>query len=305
MNPDTPLSPLVWAELLLLGLIWGGVFLATRIALDEIGVFQAVAHRVFWAALVLWGYVLVRRLPLPRDPKIWGALLVMGLLNNALPFSLMAWGQLHIESGLTSIFNAATAIFTVLVAALVLADERLSGRKSAGIALGFFGVLVAIGPESLGRIDPRSLGQTAVVAATFCYALAAVWARRYLGGLKPQIAAMGMLSGSALVLVPLAWITEGPAPVLDLSLPSVLAIAYYATVATAVAYLLYYRILARAGAGNLGLVTLIIPPVAIALGALVRGETLAGNAYAGFGLIAFGLVVLDGRWRHVAARRKI
>lgn len=127
MNAQKSLSPRAWGELSLLALIWGGAFMTTRVALDEVPVVTLVLHRTFWAALVLWAFVLMRGLPLPRDGRIWGAFLVMGLLNNVIPFGLMAWGQLTIESGLTSILNATTAIFGVLVAALFFADED---RKS-------------------------------------------------------------------------------------------------------------------------------------------------------------------------------
>ncbi|KMW56842.1 Permease of the drug/metabolite transporter (DMT) superfamily [Candidatus Rhodobacter oscarellae] len=294
MTPQTSLSGRAWAELLLLSLLWGGSFLAIRIALDEVGFLTSVAHRVFWAALVLWLVVLAMRLPVPRAPRVWGAFLVMGLLNNALPFGLMAWGQLTIESGLTSILNAATAVFGVLLAALFFRDERLTPRRALGLSLGFLGVATAIGLQSLLAFDPRSLAQLAVLAGTISYAFASVWARWALGGLAPQVAAAGMLTGSTLIILPIAVLYEG-APSLALQTDTLLAIAYYALAATALAYLLYYRVLAMAGSGNLLLCTLIIPPVAILLGALVRGETLPPQAFIGFAVLALGLLILDGR----------
>ena len=287
-------SSRAWAELALLALIWGGSFLSIRIALDEIGPLTAVLHRTGWAMILLWGVVLLRRLPLPRRAGTWGAFLVMGCLNNVIPFGLMAWGQLHIATGLTSIFNAATAIFGVLVAAIFLADERLSPRKLTGVVLGFAGVVTAIGPENLTRLDLRSVAQLAVLGGTLSYALAGVWARKHLAGLHPVMAAAGMLTGSTLVMIPLVLGFEG-VPSLALELRTWAAIGYYAVIATALAYLLYYRVLAMAGSGNLMLVTLMIPPVAITLGTLLRDESLAPQAYAGFGLLALGLVVLDGR----------
>ena len=283
-----------WIELALLGVIWGGSFLAIRLALNEVGFVTSVAHRVFWAALILWGYVAVARLPVPRDPRIWIAFFVMGLLNNVIPFSLMAWGQLHIPTGLTSVFNAGTAIFGALLAALLLADERLTLRKSIGIGLGFAGVAVAIGLESLRDFDIRSLAQLAVITGTVSYAFASIWARLRLTGLAPQVAAAGMLTGSSLVMVPAALLMDG-APRFDIGWQAVAAIAYYVIFATAGAYLLYYRILAAAGAGNTMIVTLLIPPVSIVLGALVLDGVLSPNVYAGLALLALGLIVLDGR----------
>ncbi len=287
------ISSHAWAELGLLALIWGGSFLAIRTALDEIPFFTAVAFRVGLAALVLWVWVVTRRLPVPRSPRIWGALLLLGLLNNVLPFTLMAWGQLHIETGLTSILNAGTAVFGVLAAAIFLADERLTARRATGVAIGFLGVATAIGLENLATFDLRSAAQLAVVAGTISYAFAGVWARTTLTGLAPQVQAAGMLTGSSLVMIPLALILDGP--VIPRQPDTIAAIAYYAIVATALAYMLYFRVLAMAGSGNTMLCTLMVAPVAILLGAWVRGEVLAPNTYAGFALLALGLAILDGR----------
>jgi len=296
------LSNRAWVELLLLSAIWGGSFLSIRIALDEISVLHSVAHRVSWAALVLWIVVWIRRLPVPGGWATWGTFAVMGLLNNVIPFSLMSWGQLHIETGLTSILNAATAVFGVLVAAVVFADERLRLRKVLGVGLGTAGVVVAIGVEALIQFDLRSTAQLAVLGGTLSYALAGAWARVRLAHLNPVVAAAGMLTASTLILVPAGLAIDGP-PDLTLAPVTMAAIAYYALGATAFAYLLYYRVLAMAGSGNLMLVTLLIVPFAVTLGALVRDEVLAPQVYAGFGLLALGLVVLDGRaWTALRAR---
>ena len=294
MVDQKTISTKAWVSLFALGSIWGLSFVSIRVALDEIGPLSSVAHRTFWAMVVLWGVVLAMRLPVPKDPRIWGAFLVMGVLNNVLPFSLMAWGQLHIESGLTSILNAATAIFGVIVAAIFFADERLSARKAVGVTLGFFGVATAIGLDNLQDFDLRSLAQLAVLAGTVSYALAGAWARKYLTGLAPQVAAAGMLTGSTILTIPIAIWFEGPLT-LDLEPRTLAAIGYYAIIATAGAYLLYYQVLGMAGSGNLMLVTLLVAPVAIVAGALILNETLAPNAYAGFAMLALGLVVLDGR----------
>ncbi len=294
MTPQTQIPARAWAALFLLATIWGGSFLAIRTALDEIAPLTSVLWRVAPAAVALWLWVALRRLYVPLDARTWGAFLVMGLLNNAVPFSLMAWGQLHITVGLTSILNAATAIWGVLVAALVFSDERLTARKAAGVALGFAGVATVIGWRALLGFDVTSLAQLAVLGGTLSYALAGAWARAKLGGLAPEVAAAGMLTGACVLIAPLALALEGT-PSLALETPTLVAIGYYSLVATACAYLLYYRILKLAGSGNLMLVTLMIAPVSIALGALVRGESLSPDAFAGFALLALGLAVLDGR----------
>ncbi|MCW8842817.1 MAG: DMT family transporter, partial [Rhodobacteraceae bacterium] len=154
----------------------------------------------------------------------------------------------------------------------------------------------AIGLDNLLRFDPRALAQWAALGATLSYALAGVWARKALTGLSPQVAAAGMVTCSAVIALPLAWVIDGP---ISFALAPITwaALGYYSVIATALAYLLYYRVLAMAGSGNLMLVTLLIPPFAIALGALVLDEALAPRAYGGFALLALGLLVLNGRLR--------
>ena len=297
MSDQKSLSGRAWAEMLVLALIWGGSFLSIRIALDEISPLMSVAHRVTWAMLVLWVVVAVMRIPLPRNSRIWFTFLVMGLLNNVIPFGLMAWGQLHIESGLTSILNAFTAVVGVVMAALFFSDERLMPRKIIGVVLGFFGVAVAIGLENFKNFDLRSLAQLAVIGGTVAYAVAGVWARKNLVGMPPQLAAAGMLTGATVIMLPLVYFVEG-LPTFDLQPRTLVAIGYYAVIATAAAYLVYYRVLAMAGSGNLMLVTLLVAPVAITLGAVVLGEKLSANALIGFVILAVGLIILDGRaWK--------
>ncbi len=294
MAPQKTLTPLAWALLISLGLIWGVIFPAVKIALTEVSAITIVANRTFWAALMLWGFVFIRRLHVPRDPRLFLGFAVMGILNNVMPFSLIFWAQQHIEASLAAILNGSTAIFGVLVAAIFLADERLSARKLLGIIIGFLGVATVIGLEHLKDFDLRSAGQLAVLGATLCYALAGVWARKTLAGVGPTVASAGMLSAAALVAVPVAWAIEGP-PTLALSPVTFSALAYIAIPGTGLAYLLYYRVLGLAGSGNLMLVTLIVPPVAIVISTLGLGETLSANAVLGFGMIAFGLAILDGR----------
>lgn len=293
MVEQKTLSSGALANILLLALIWGGSFLSIRLALNEIPALTTVLHRTFWASVVLWLWLWRRRAALPRDVRIWAACAVMGLLNNVLPFSLMAYGQLYVETGLTAILNATTAIFGVLVAAAVFPDERLSPAKCIGVGVGFLGVALCIGPQNLASFDPGSVAQIAILLGAFSYALAGAWARRALGGLKPDVAAACMLTCATMVMAPAALAIDG-LPQVRLSWPTIAAIGYYALIATAGAYLLYFRIVAAAGAGNLLIVTLVIPPVAILLGALVLNESLPFRAFAGFGLLALGLLILSG-----------
>lgn len=290
----TDLQGRAWIELVLLSAIWGGSFFAIEMALREMGPLTAVLFRVAPAAALLWAVAAVRGLAMPRRAATWGALLIMGLLNNALPFTLMSWGQTQIETGLVSILNAMTAIFGVLVAAAAFADERLTARRLVGTLVAMAGTVLVIGPEALSSLDMRSLAQFAVLAGAFSYACASAWAKATLSGLPPMVAAAGMLTGSTLVMAPVALAVEG-APPLALMPGTWAAIGYYSLLGTAGAYLLYYRVLKMAGAGNLMLCTLLIPPIAILLGAAFLDERLAPTALAGLGLIALGLLAIDGR----------
>ncbi|GAA6160890.1 DMT family transporter [Ruegeria sp. HU-ET01832] len=292
MADQKHLSGRAWAELLLLGLIWGASFLAIRIALDTIPVMTSVLHRVFWAMLALWLIVWAKQQSVPTDLRTWGAFLVMGLLNNAIPFTLMAWGQLYIDTGLTSILNAATAVFGVLVAAMLFRDERLTKARALGVGLGFLGVTIAIGWRNFASFNIQNVAQLAIIAGALSYAFASAWARVTLAHLPPTVAAAGMLTGATVVILPITLMTDG-IPVLNLPAITWVAITYYALVATAGAYLLYYRVLAMAGAGNLMLVTLVIPPIAILLGSVLRDEALPVQAYLGFAVLGLGLLILN------------
>jgi drug/metabolite transporter (DMT)-like permease len=288
------ITPRAWAELCLLALIWGASFLSNALILQDIGPLWAVTWRVVGAAVVLWAYVWWKGIPVPLTLRLWGSFLMMGLLNNALPFTLITWGQQYISSGLTGILNALTAVLGVLVAAILFSDERLSQRKLTGVALGFAGAAVIIGPSALRELNPSSLGQLALLGSSFSYALAGAWGRKTLSGHPPPLAAAGMLTGGIVIMLPLALWIEG-SPTLPQQTSAWAALIYLSLMATAGAYLLYYRVLAMAGAGNLLLVTLLVAPCAILLGAVVLGETLPIRAYGGFALLAAGLITIDGR----------
>ncbi|MGG7566416.1 DMT family transporter [Rhodovulum sp. DZ06] len=283
-----------WAELGILSCVWAASFLATHAALAGLGPVTLVALRLGGAALALWAWIALRGLAGPRGLRAWAALAVMGLLNNAVPFFLITWGQQSIETGLAAILNASTALFGALVAALLLAEERLTLRRAAGVGVGFCGVIAAVGPGALSGLDPRSLGQLAVVGAALSYAFASVWARVRLSGLHPAAAAAGMTTCGALWTWPAALMLEGT-PDLSLSAGAAAGTLWLALPGTAGAYLLYYRVLGMAGPANLMLVTMIIPPLAILIGAAVLGEALGPGAFLGMGLILAGLAIIDGR----------
>lgn len=282
-----------WLQIVLLALIWGLAFFLTEICLRDLGPATLACGRVGTAALGLSALALLTGQRLPRRLADWGPLALMGLLNNALPFSLIMWGQTRIDSGLASILNATTPLFTFVLAHFLTADERMSRRGLAGITIGFIGALVLIGPGALDGLDGRSWGQFAVLGAAVCYACAGIYGRR-LRHLTPVAAAAGMTSAAALILLPLAAVLERPWT-FSPDAATWTALLTLGLVSTALAYILYFRILASAGATNLLLVTFLIPVAALLLGTLVLGEQISVTALAGMLLIFTGLAVIDGR----------
>lgn len=288
--------------LLLLAVVWGGSFFFGEIALREVPPLTITLHRVIWAVPILAVIVFLKRIAVPRSPHVWGAYLVMGALNNAIPFSLIFWGQTQIESGLASILNATTAMFAAVVAGLLLADEPLTAKKIVGAVLGIAGVAFIMGPSALTEFNPSNLAQLAILGATLSYAFAGVWGKTALAGQPPLMNALGMLIGSTLLMIPIVLVFDGP-PNLGLSADVWGALLGMAALSTALAYVLYFAILVRAGTANLLLVTLLIPPFAIGLGVLFLGEQMGPEAWIGFAIIAFGFAVTDGRLFSVLSRR--
>ena len=290
------LGPMDWGLLVLLSLLWGGSFLCVGIAVQELPVLTIIALRVSLAALVLWGIALFCGHQLPRGRKTWQAFLALGLLNNVIPFGLIVLGQQTIGAGLAAILNATTPLWTVLVAALFLADERFSKQKLFGVLLGLVGVIVMVGPDSLAGIS-RNLGaQLAVLGATLSYAFASVFGRRFAAAkISPLHTALGQVTASSFILMPLALMIDTPWASALPSQATIFAILGLAVLSTAGGYLLFFNILERAGATNVSLVTLLIPPSAIAMGMLVLEETLQGIHFIGLALIILGLLSLQGR----------
>ena len=290
------LGPMDWGLLVLLSLLWGGSFLCVGIAVQDLPVLTIIALRVSLAALVLWGIALFSGHQLPRGRKTWQAFLALGLLNNVIPFGLIVFGQQTIGAGLAAILNATTPLWTVLVAALFLADERFSKQKLFGVLLGLVGVIVMVGPDSLAGIS-RNLGaQLAVLGATLSYAFASVFGRRFAAAkISPLHTALGQVTASSFILVPLALMIDTPWASALPSQATIFAILGLAVLSTAGGYLLFFNILERAGATNVSLVTLLIPPSAIAMGMLFLEETLQGIHFIGLALIILGLLSLQGR----------
>jgi drug/metabolite transporter (DMT)-like permease len=285
-----------WGILLILAVIWGGAFMFIGVAVRHVEPLTYVWLRLTIAAGAMWLFLKLSGggLGLPR--QVWGSILLLALLNNALPFTLFGWGQTHIASGLASILNATTPIWGVLVAHLFTDDERLTPRKVVGVSLGFAGVATMIGPTLLADVGTDALAQLACISASLSYAVAAVWARRFRRmGLKPMSVTTGQLSAGALMMLPLALFVDQPwtQPLPPLSAWA--SIAALAIFCTALGYVLYFRLIDSAGATNALLVTLLVPPFAIFFGSLFLNEVLAPQDFIGLALIALGLAAIDGR----------
>jgi drug/metabolite transporter (DMT)-like permease len=288
------MGPVEWALLMVLALLWGGSFFFSKIAVGELPPLTVVLCRVVLAALALNLVVLLSGRRMPADPRLWGAFFIMGVLNIVIPFSLIFWGQTQIASGLAAILNATTPLFTVLVAHVATKDEKLSTSRLFGVFAGMMGVAVMIGPGAFAGGGGSTLAKTAVLGAALSYALAAIWGRRF-RGLPPMIAANGQLSASAIVMTPAGLLTDQS---WSLAFPSprvVLALIALALLSTAAGYIVYFALLARAGATNVLLVTLLIPPSALLLGGLFLAESVEPRDLTGLAFIGAGLAAIDGR----------
>jgi len=294
-----------WAILVTLALIWGGAFFFIGVAVRHVPPLTYVWLRLTIAAAAMWLFLKFKgeKLGLPR--RVWGSILLLALLNNALPFTLFGWGQTHIASGLASILNATTPIWGVVVAHFLTSDERMTPRKIVGVLLGFGGVATMIGPTLLSNIGNDALAQLACVTASLSYALAAVWARRFKRmGLSPMSVTTGQLTAGAAMMLPLALFVDRPWEHAVPPLSAWGAIVALALLCTAFGYVMYFRLIDSAGATNALLVTLLVPPTAILLGSLFLGEQLAPQDFAGLLLIGLGLAAIDGRLLTIWRKRR-
>ena len=290
------MNPLEWGLLLTLSILWGGSFFFYGVAVRELPTFTIVAGRVCLAALSLFAVMRFMGLKLPTSRRVWSAFFVLGFLNNVVPFSLIAWGQSHIASGVASILNATTPLFTVVIAHVLTKDEKMTVTRLLGVIVGLVGVALMIGTDVLQSLGVNILAQLAILAAAISYAFAGVFGRRFREmGISPMAAATGQVTASSVMLLPIMlavdkpWILPVPGPA------TIGALAGVAILSTALAYILYFRILETAGATNLLLVTFLIPISAILLGVLVLNEVLLAKHLIGMALIGGGLAAIDGR----------
>ena len=288
------MSKQAWSLLLLLSAIWGASFLFIEMALVALSPASLVFFRVLIGAMTLGFVIIVTRRALPKQVSFWLSTLVMGAINNVIPFTLIAYGQVTITGGMASIINANTAFFGVLVAAIFIVNERLSAHRLIGVIIGVSGVVIVVGPSELSQFDLTSIGQLAVILATLSYAFASVWGRLKLQGYDSIVTAFATTLSASLILGVYLLITQS-FPVFDVTISLVIVAIGLGMIGTGYAYMIYFRILALAGASNLMLVTIIVPIFAVTLDAIFLSQWVSVREMLGFGIIALGLAVMDGR----------
>ncbi|WP_051291795.1 DMT family transporter [Acetobacter nitrogenifigens] len=294
-----------WITLGFLSILWGGSFFFYKVLAPSLPPLTLVFGRVGFAAVALLAVLVVGRREFPLGASKIGWFLVLGAFNCAIPFSLYAWSERFVTSGVAATLNATTPIFTGIAMHLSSRDDRLTRRKIVGIACAFCGVAVLIGRDLLSGLSLSVLpGELACLGATTSYAIGAVLTRK-LHGVAPLQLTTGQLAGAALVILPLALLHDGLSAWRGLGAETWAAWLGIALLSTALAYLIFFRILTVHGANQAVLVTFLVPVSALAMGALLLGETLKWNTLAGAVLIGCGLAVIDGRLLRRLWRREV
>ncbi|MEJ2011820.1 MAG: EamA family transporter [Anaerolineales bacterium] len=284
-----------WSAFLLLGLIWGTSFLWIKIGVRELAPFTLVGFRLLFGLLTMSVVILLRRPPFPRDLRTWFFLCLMGLTNTALPFVLITWGEVSVDSAVASVLNSSMPLFTLVIAHFFLEDERMTAPRVFGLALGFVGILLLFSRD-LGRhgFSEGILGQLAILAAALSYAISSVYARRTLKGVATMVQAfVPMLVADSMMWIG-AFTLESPLHLPQATLTWV-AVAWLGILGSALAYLLYYGLLHRVGSTRTSLVTYVFPVVGVTAGVLFLGEQLDWHLAAGALLVVLGIVIVNRR----------
>ena len=295
-----------WGLLLLLSLLWGGSFFFVGVAVKELPPLTIVCARVTIAAAILWMTAPLTGLSPLRVLAHAPTLALMGLINNAIPFVLIVSGQTRLASGVASILNAATPIFTVIAAHFLTRNEKLTKPRLAGALCGLMGVGLMMGADLWRGLAADLPAELAVLGAAVSYALASLYGRRFRGlGLAPIDVATGQITAASFILLPIAIVIDRPWGLPTPSWTAAGAVVAIAAFSTALAYIVYFRVLAGAGATNVVLVTLLAPATSILLGVLVLGERLAPRHLLGLAAIAAGLALIDGRVLRTKETRRL
>jgi drug/metabolite transporter (DMT)-like permease len=293
-----PSSRLDWLLFILLGFFWGSSYLFIKIGVDEgLPPFTLITLRLAIGFLLLATVVGIAREPLPRDPRTYGHLIVMGAVNIAIPFSLITWAELTVDSALAAILTAPVPLFVIVIAAIFLRDERITINRLAGLVVGFIGVAILVGfdPASLAAGDLT--GEIALLGATLSYACGAVYARRNIRGLRPMIPAIFQVSFALIMVGVLAFVFERPTDVIPrMSLEAVFAVVWLGLLGSGLAYLVFFRLLGRWGATRTSMVAYLLPVYGITLGALVLNEPIDARLLIGTALVIGGIALVNSKY---------
>ncbi|RLQ88202.1 DMT family transporter [Notoacmeibacter ruber] len=299
---DRQMSAREWMKLIILSVLWGGTFVLTVVALKGFVPVALVAWRLAIAAITLLLICSLWRISLRPLFQCGRRLVLLAILNNAIPFFLISTGQTEIGAGLASIFNSTTPLWTALIATYVVGRETLKGLKLAGIIIGIVGVATLVGPAALAGLGGPPWAMACLVGAAISYGFGANLARGF-GDIPPILIATGQCACSSVIVMAAALFTVGPEGLVTENVAAIASIVTIGTLMTAGAYLLYFDLIAKAGATNGSLVTVLIPISAILAGVFFFGETMTANGWLGFGLITSGLLMIDGRIFRRAPRR--
>jgi len=269
--------------MLLIGCIWGSSFLFMKVLLDDISPIEIVAGRLFFGSLAIGLFVLWRRLTLRLSPVLILQVSFLAVISNIIPFGLIAWGEENVDSGIAGVLNSTMPIFTAILAAMFLAEEKITPMRLGGIALGFAGVLALTGDDIVNVTDSSVLGQLAIIGAALCYGIGAVYTRSLLGSNEPVTLAALQITMGLVLTVPLVFLIEG-SPSYGMSTESVLSLLGLGVLSTGVAYILFYWLIDNIGSVRSSLVTYVVPVVALTLGWLVLDEGIGLNVILGAAL---------------------
>jgi drug/metabolite transporter (DMT)-like permease len=285
-----------WLLFILLGFMWGSSYLFIKIGVDQgLPPFTLITLRLAIGFALLASVVAYAREPLPREPRTYGHLLVMGAVNIAVPFALITFAEQAVDSSLASVINSAVPLFVIVVAAIFLKGETITVNRVAGLAIGFVGVAILVGFDIQDLGSANTLGELALVGSTISYAFGAVYAKAHIHGLRPMIPAVFQVGFALVIVTVLAFVFERPLSV-SFTPESIVAVVWLGLLGSGVAYLVFFRILGRWGATRTSLVAYLLPIYGIALGALVLREPIAASTLVGAGLVIGGIAVVNSRY---------
>ena len=289
-------SRLDWLIFLALGFVWGSSYLFIKIGVDNgLQPFTLIMFRLLIGLALLASVVAIAREPLPREPRMYGHLFVMGVINIAIPFSLITFAEQTVDSSLASVINGAVPLFVIVIAAMFLKGETVTINRVAGLVVGFVGVAILVGLDVTDLGSANTLGELALIGATISYAVGNVYNKAHVHGLRPMIPALFQVVFGLLVTGALAFLTEHPLAVIPAP-EAILAVVWLGLLGSGLAYLFYFRILQHWGATRTSMVAYLLPVVGIGLGGLVLNEDVAVNTLIGTILVIGGIALVNSRF---------